>query len=390
MTYFNSKQNDLDIKSLELDDLISYLEKSAWKAVDKTNRWVKYHGSEDIFGDPVEIFLPINQGVSDIENHKLRALNTLATVNDIEPEILLSNIKHHDRDILRVINSQMNSFDSVSINLAARQVDELKKLFAYSAYSELYTEPYVSNTRRGEIQKILDDYQFGHTFKGSFGYTIKSPTVTKSMFATQQTFDDRPGVPVIPFSRKVLTRIVRGLKLTAVATQERDPEIIIQNYHIGFNSNMCSSIIDMSEKTIPLDYHITWSSKFPPTDDDIRDINLIRLSSEDYRVLEYAAKELKEHDPEKITLEGRVTDLSADDNPLGVDTQRTIALEVYDYHEDRKRKIYIYLKKDDYIKAIEAHEKWLSVKVTGELKKVGNRERFVSYSSFEVIEHMGY
>jgi len=179
---------------------------------------------------------------------------------------------------------------------------------------------------------------------------------------------------------------LKGLQITMQAVEDRSSDILIDSYELGFNSNMCSSIVEMSEnKEIPLDFGITWSSVIPPTDPILQDTGVISLSHDSYELLWDAAEKLSIFEPEIVTIEGRVIELSTDDNPLGSDTQRSIILKVYDPVENLSRNIYITLEKDDYMKAIEAHETWETVKITGTLRKKRNRERFINYSSFEII-----
>ena len=100
-----------------------------------------------------------------------------------------------------------------------------------------------------------------------------------------------------------MERIVKGLLFTQEATESREPNILIENYHQGFNSNMCTAIVNMSQgKQLPLEYSINWSSVIDPSLEEIKDIGSVELNSESYHILEYAAEVLSELEPEKVTI----------------------------------------------------------------------------------------
>ena len=186
-----------------------------------------------------------------------------------------------------------------------------------------------------------------------------------------------------------MKRIVRGLVLARDATSERDVKIIIGGYEYGLNSNMCRALVNMSlGKDLPLEYSISWSKVFPPSDDNIRNPGVIRLDFSAYKHLEYAAKELSELEPESVTITGLVTDLSAKDNPLGLDTSRSIIIRWTDKIEGKTNKVFVELEKDDYFHAIRAHEEWLSITISGTLRRIKRNWRLVDYHDLTVERHI--
>lgn len=377
------------LESLQYDDLLSYLENIDCERYDTENqKWIVFQCSHDIYGKPIEIVIPQNRNVSDINVHLMNAVNILSAVYDKSPEEIVSNIHYVDRDVLRIRNPMSGGLDSISLSVAAKQVSELKNLVAYAACSEQSPEAYFLRSDTTLARNAVSSYQFGHTFKGSFGFTIESPPISPNTFSTQKPLlDDTDDMPFSPVARRVMKRIVRGLSLTAKATREHDPRLIVDNYATGFNANMCTAIVNMSlDKKLPLEFSVAWSSLIPPKDEEISDPGIITLKPESYHQLEYAAEILTEYEPKKVSIHGLVTRLTANDNPLGLDTSRSIVLQWNNEAEGRVYRVYIVLDRDDYLKAIHAHESWLAVKITGELIKIKSKWHIVEYESFEVVQ----
>jgi hypothetical protein len=177
------------------------------------------------------------------------------------------------------------------------------------------------------------------------------------------------------------------LLATQQATAERDLAKLVRGYENGLNANMCEAIVRMSrEKTLPLEYSVLWSPKLEPSD-DIDDPGTIRLSEASYQYLEDAARELKELEPEYAVIRGLVTDLSSRGDPHGPsDIPRSVAI-MWTNRPERGRpvKVVVSLEREDYLTAIEAHEKWRTVEVTGIIQRVGNLWRLSDPRDFKVV-----
>lgn len=376
------------LKGLSYKDLVEYLRHVGWQpTVTPNNRWVIFRGAEDVAGEVLEIILPSDPQARDIYAHFANAINTLCAVTDTPPENLLAEIKYFDRDILRVKNPEMDHSDALSLKVAAQQVFELKQLVAYAACSEDDPKPYFVNAQLPFARRMVEQYRFGHTFRGSFGFTIETPPVSSQAFSAQLSLipEKVAGQKFIPPARRVMERIARGLLITQEATKQGDVRKIVQEYRRAFNSNMCQAIVNMSVgKKYPLEFAVTWSKIEPPSDDKLRNMEMIRFDHESYTHLAYAAELLSKIEPEDVTITGLVTDLSAKDNPLGLDTSRSIIIRWYDKTDGKTHKVYVVLSREDYLRAIKAHQEWRPVTITGTLQKVKRNWRIIDYRDFRV------
>lgn len=374
------------LRIFEYDDLIGFLESNQW-ILSSTNKWLVYYGASNISAEPLELILPADKNKVDVDLYVERAIRTLSAVLDMNPEDLAQKIKYFDRDVLRVRNLETNGLDSIPIKIASHQINELKQLVAYSACSEENQKSYYLNARMPLAQKMILDYRFGHTFRGSFGFTVETPAISRLQFATQRSLlpENVDDVNYMPIQRRVMERIVRGFLITRKATEDHNYQVLVDNYKQGFNANMCRSILEMSMgKKQPLEYSISWSSCVEPIDETIKNPEPIILEQYSYENLEYAAEILSELEPASVIIKGLITQLKASDNPLGLDTSRSVIVKWQDDTMGKVYNVFVELDRDDYIKAIDAHREWLPISISGTLKRIKSNWRLFDYYDFNI------
>lgn len=373
------------LEDLSPDTLVEYLNLTGWKVSSSNDKWKVFEGDADYYGDPLEIVMPQDVRAPDTALYVSNAVTMLSAIKKIDPELLLRNIRFYDRDILRIKNLETGDTFSISLRMAAAQVPQLKNIVSYSACSEVDPLPVHASTNKPIARHMVQQYQFGHTFRGSFGFTIEVPLSGSSITEN----DLLKGVKYLPPERRVMERIVRGLSHTKMAVETRDTQHIIENYADGFNANMCRSLLSLSvDKTSPIEFSITWSPKVVPSEDISKPDPLI-LSEPSYKHIEYAAKVLEELEPKEVTIRGLVKSLKADDNPLGLDTSRTVVIEVTNASDKLPPRVTVLLSKEDYQHALTAHGEWLPVTIKGILQvRRGNKWHIIKYSSFDVTPRL--
>lgn len=376
------------LKSFRYLSLIEYLQDIGWKVESSSNQiWYILHSLDDENNPSVEIVLPQDERKPDSSLLIKNAFDTICVLLRIEQADLLFKVKHLYQDVLKARNLETNQQGTISIKVASHQVLELKHLVAYSACSEDTKRPYFLTAQSASAKRMIEEYQFGHTFKGSFGFVIEGPRLSMDHFSLQHS-----AIPEIvnemqsvPEGRRVMERIVRGLVKTREATLYRDPKPLIEDYFYGFNSNMCTAIANMSMgKKIPIEFSIEWSPRFQQSNSLISQPGPIQLSEPSYIHLEYAADMLSQIEPIKIQISGLVTSLSSNDNPMDLDTSRTIRIKWHDQSEQKITNIDVQLSSSDYQIAIKAHQDWRPVTIVGELKQAEGHCFITNYEKFEI------
>lgn len=388
--------NSTLLRNCRIEDLIAYLKLTNWKLADSSNdRWLIFKGASDINGDPLEIVLPANPNARDTSVYLASAINLLSALSEDYPESIIKKISLYDSDVLSVRNVETDSNDSIILDLAYNQVKQLRQLIAYSACSEQDPRPNFTAANLLIAKRMVKHYHFGHTFSGSFGFTIKSQIIRQS-YKYQQLplFPPNPSdeeVVMLPIERRVMERIIRGLLAVKQATKDKDLQQLIQQYPGGLNSNMCKALVYMSRsKSAPLEYSILWSPKVAPSD-DVRNSESIILTETSYQYLEEASHKLSVLKPEQVTVRGQIISLSSKDNPQQIDfgdpQSRSTVIKWKDRPgQKRPTNVVVFLAKEDYLAAIEAHKNWSTVEISGAIQKVGSVWRLSTPHDFKIID----
>ena len=363
------------VSALQAQDVITYLQLTGWRLIDESNdRWFVFHGERDVSGNPLEIVIPKDFDVPDLPAYLEQAINILSVLDNEHPKDVMRRVVYYDSDVLSIRNLEETEYSSIVLRQAATQVNELKGLVTYATCSERDPRPYFGSPIPA-AKKMTEKYRFGHTFSGSFGFTIVSPI--RSLAMQYEMNLDGPGGPiddpivVAPVERRVMERIMRGLKYTREATTQRDPQVLVKEYSGGFNSNMCSRVVGLSiRKTLPIEFSVTWSPKIAPPE-DLSEFREAKTNAAAYEYLEEAATVLRGLKPEYVTIQGLVTHLSSQADPLGDSIKgRSVVIRWTDI--PRPHNVAVALDKDDYVIAHKAHMTWSTVQVSGILQKTGN------------------
>ena len=376
-------------KTIHYWDLLSFMTQTGWVIGNDnpSGRFIEFYGPVDTENTPLEIVFLRKADAREQPLYISNALEILSTVLNVESPILIQDINTVNKDVLRIrlFGAALNG--SIPLKSASQQINELKQLVAYAARSEVDRRPYYLDARHPQSKAIVENYQFGHTFKGSFGFTIETPRLLDVHRYTQlslipEMVKDSSSIPVW---RRVMERIARGLVNVDQATRDQDPRIIINNYEDGLNANMCQSLANMfTDEKLTVEYSIKWAAIKLPDDPLIKSMAPIQLRETAYNQLTYSARELIESHQEEVTISGVIIELSAKDSPMALDTSRTIRIQWFEPSEGKNFEATATLNREDYLKAIEAHGKWQSVQITGVLWHKKNVWRFVDYSKFIV------
>ena len=246
------------------EDFVPYLKLRGWQETDSGPRWFVLKNNEQ------EIVLPKNPRARDLKVYVENAVNLLSALSEENTQDIIRRIIYYDSDILFSRDLQTGDYNSITLRMASQQVHELKQLVNYSAFSEHQPKPYYLQSQSAASKQMTEHYRFGHTFAGSFGFTILSPIINLPLPYNQLKLfpEEAPPAPITPIERRVMERIVRGLSITGQAVKNRDAQLLLREYASGFNGNMCQSIVKMSQdKRMPIEYKVFWSPRFAPADD---------------------------------------------------------------------------------------------------------------------------
>ena len=363
------------VQGVSLFDLKSFLKSKGWKEAFHTNKKLTvFHGPRSDSGVPLEIFLPSTDTYSDLRHRMHDAFMLLSNLYELEPSRLhdLLSCLNHDKFLVRVAPND-HSLNSIPLELAKKEVTGLRNLFLYSACSEQQAIPHHEQPLPLGY-KITKKCRFGHTFHGSFGFSVESPIMEES----KQLDLFSP-----PLERRVVERIVRGILNINKAIHEDNPDIIVDNFKTGLNSRMCEALIDMKEELeTPVELSVRWASVLPPSN-DTSDFKPSLIGDNEISYLKYAAEKLKEVSPERTIIIGMVVNLHSND-PISTDGKRSIILK-YQHEGYGSIDVKIELGVDQYRQAIEAHKSKALLEVKGLLERKGTVWQLVAAIDLNII-----
>ena len=334
----------------------------------------------------VEIALPNERAGRDVMRRIDGAITTLAAIEKRSPERIIEDIRAIGVDrIYSRIPNELVVDDSIHLGIAANYIRDMRSLLMASANTEISPSPFYSRTLK-KASQYAASCRFGHTFRGSFGFTIESPL----------ELNDSPTLPVVPerapFERRVVERFARGVQAIVQAAELGDTRPITEAVTIGFSANACERFAKLIEDTSPSGMYLSvaLSSEWR-TSKELERPPEFKVGIKHVEVTRAAAKVLRERPIiREETLIGLVVDLHNRHDPLGLfggsraDQNISIAWRPSGLAEIQ---VTVPLTQEDYNKAIDAHRGGMPVKVSGILEQRGPRTWFLTnVTSFKIEE----
>jgi hypothetical protein len=351
-----------------LDLLRRYLRANGWRLVQTSPSGRELFLLSESGLDELEALLPATDIEVDAERRVAFVIETLSQLENTTPEWMANRIRSIGWDVIKArLPDHVVFRDSVKLRVAENFLRHARKLLQVTAATEINPLPYVQ-TLSEQALEYADSCRFGHTFKGSFGFTLESYVGPH----TKSLTDDTP----LPFERLVVQRLGTGMKILEKATELDSPEVVAENYLFGFNADMCDNLVQMIEATDS--ESVTFSFSLSPEwqSPDFSAAPTIDIRPRALEIARRASKQLR-GDPRKasdpVTVTGHVIRLASKDNPADLESLEGTR-EIGILWEDEARgdlTVRVLLAPRDYLSAIEAHRNGRSVSVSGNLVKAG-------------------
>lgn len=319
-------------------------------------------GEED-----VELVIPADRSGSDFLRRMEGAIKTLAEVEGRSPEEVITSIRSIGFDVVRSrIPDDLVLDDSIHLAIAANYIDGFKRLLSSTATTELLPSPYFLRVRPA-ASDYADSCRFGHTFRGSFGFTIESPLIPN----TEPTL---PGVePIAPFERRVIQRLASGIGALCRAVEKDDPDPLLAGVGSGLNANSYEQLADLVDNTaqnglaFAFSFSPEWAApaEIPATAE-------FRVGPRHVELSKSVAKTLRSRaEPRDERVVGRIMRLQSQVDPsdlLDVTGEREVVI-LWSTSDMGDVRVRVRLSAADYLKAIEAHRAGRIISVKGTLEQ---------------------
>jgi hypothetical protein len=369
--------SDPEILSLGIADITPYLKDTGWKLI-KREPYFVFEGKNDDDGNPIKIVLPTGKDLEDIHRRIAETISLLSATENRSPYEVIRSIHGINKDIIFFKPKTYK----ISLEKAKSYINKIRQFYNYGASVE--AEPcqiFVKSTKKGR-EFVERNCFFGHTFKGSFGFTIETSLLPRS----QTTLDGKKKEEQVPpFERRVTERLVRGIKYAQESVMEGNPDVLIKNYETGLNANMCDALSDIIEefKDIETEFYVAWSPSYEP-EEYLRDTRIV-LDSKAQNYLKSASKSLSGASESKnTTLFGKIIELKRpqnDDDEELTDNENHIVV-----HDEDGKNVAILLTESDYKDACNAHRDKVTVSIQGTLEKEGKFWVLRAPNKFQITE----
>lgn len=366
-----------------IDEAVTYLEKFGWVRQESKNpKLILFGGYEDDEGNPITIGLPASLRYVDAPLKLKEAMAFLARLTGRTIDEAIAEMRAPTRDIVK-IRVQFEGGDELpSVEGASVMLMQIKSLMAYSAHMEQLRREMEMLRPRDETatlpsyvrqygavgQSYIRRCKFGHTFRGSFGFSIES-------------YLGEPNKPLLPnmalyaqtpFERKVLQRLTNGLSSAERAEKDKSVDTLLKSYEIGLNANMCSDLSDIFQETPvkSIDYKVLWSPDYAP---DASFFAQVKLTRKCIQYLKSAAELLKtKDDPKEITVKGEILRLEQSvPDEEGVERITSVIgrrVTISAFVNGRKRRISAYLDDMQHRLVCDAYKDRRFIELTGTLE----------------------
>lgn len=358
------------IEGVPLGSLKRYLAVTGWRRSILRDGAVLFAKGD---GDPVEIFLPGTQQVRDLRERLTSALVTLTDMEQRPFETVAAAIRAISYDLVRsrLPDSAIRQ-DTIRLGTAETFIKRMHGTLEASAHAELHAGPFYQRVS-SVAQRYANDCRFGHTFRGSFGFTIESPVGSR----TPDEGDIQAlamGVELVapPLERLVVQRLARGLRTVEAAIAIEDPTPITQGYGTGLNANAVEELTALvsDPQVSEVRFQILFSPEWG-VPADLGDAPVMTISqARGVGILQEAAKVLRAVDYDKRrTITGKVRTLHSMETPADLYSISGLQDVVVEWvsEEFGTRNVRVSLGPEEYLQAVEAHTEGRRISVYGEL-----------------------
>ena len=193
--------------------------------------------------DDIELVIPKDTRTADCARRLKGAIETLSQLEERASNEIVASIRSIGYDVVRSrIPDNLVIENTIGLESARNYVNGMKDLLAATATTELRPQPFFGRQSR-EATEYSEKCRFGHTYRGSFGFTIESPL-------TPETTESLPGIdPPLPFERRVVQRLALGIQHVCESVDREDVKPLVEGFKEGFGANGCDRFASLVRST---------------------------------------------------------------------------------------------------------------------------------------------
>ena len=341
-------------------EALSAISPSALSAVALTLGWSKvdtYGDNSDVYSgnDLPEIVIPRIKELGDYSTVVSRLVGIFAKVTDKHELAIYKDLSSVDQDVVRV---RIPSGDdgTLAMDGGVKLFKDIRDLVLAAARSLKNPQPVYHGRADSDAANLLKRVRLGQTEQGSYVVTL---LVKITPPPPQQELSLAIESNNIPIERQLTSHFAKSLKSVKAASAKYsngDSNAFAEVMSEGVNWNLCNALDSLITPYSNLDISMNWARTFPAQEA----WSSISFNESDAVNLREAAEQFKLINPESPTcFRGFVRQLKRNQDESDGNVQLVIS------DEGNQRIIRAKLNKNDYSKAIQAHQRNALVSITG-------------------------
>lgn len=359
-----------------------YLEQTGWISFEFKRNDVKIFQffQNDSFK---QVMVPLEKSFSDYKNVMYDVVQNVADVEGKSVEQVMLYLLNPNTDILKI---RLDKKDVESGNIlfddAIKLYDNAKKLLAATALDIINPKKVHYGRIEDSVQQFLNQCRFGQTEIGSYVVSVVCPFAELSEedgYKQLSFFSDEERC-ASSLTRMVTNKLMDDVTFVKNAIDAGDLERLVSD-DIAISANFMEALIGLN-----LQYdnsYIEFTTEWSPAVKANRSNNShVKVTSDYYEPIASVVDKIREETNKRTEIVGRIKKLSA--API-VDKRMGGTITVVGVDEsNRARTVSVYLAKEDYDNAVEAHQHGKPVRVVGDLNLNGNPK--MENAMFSIID----
>lgn len=367
--------------------VVKYLKDTGWIQYKTKKEYIKIFQKITDKDEFYQVIIPIDKELADYKQAMFEAIEQIAFLEGQSTEQLMLYLLNPNTDILKIrLQKKDVEAGSILFDDAINLFENAKKLIAATAQDVLHPR-YIHQGRQEEaVSQFINNCKFGQTEIGSYIISVVCPFAElddSEEYKQLSIFSDEEQC-ANSLTRKVTNRIMSNVSTIKNNIDNGEFEKLISDDEetmISANFYEALTGMNISGQDTAVEFIAQWS---PVVKRNRCDQDRVVLTHDYYEPITRTIEKLRETINTHSKIVGRVKKLeSIPDASKRTNGKVTI---VYLDENDNKKTVRLQLARDDYNKAIEAHESGSHVEVIGEIEDNGKRTRSMTVESFSIID----
>lgn len=343
-----------------------YLADTGWELypVKRSDIRIFQYKRNDLFE---QVTIPLKKQLRDYKIVMHDAICKIASVETKSVEQIMLYLLNPNTDILKIrINKQEVETGNILFDDAIQLYDNAKKLLAATALDVINPQKVHYGRNDESVQKFLSQCRFGQTEIGSYVVSVVCPFAELSEtngYRQLSIFSDEEQCA------NSLTRKVTNRLMTNVATikQEIDNGNLdaLADYDNPISANFFEALngISMNSENTTVEFMAEWA---PTVKRNRCEYNRISVTNDYCEPMQTIISRIKTYTNERTEIIGRIKELKA--APILDKRESGTIIVAYIGDTGRAKTVTVKLDREDYDKAVAAHQHGKAIKVIGDLK----------------------